>query len=391
MSALLGEIGYADALIARESPDGLVLIDGHLRADTTPDDVVPVLVLDVTEAEADKLLLTLDPLAAMAEADRGLLGELLASVDAGDDAVARMLEDLARREHLGLAREGLTDPDAVPALPDEPTSKPGDLWLLGDHRVLCGDAAVGADVERLMGGTAAAMMWSDPPYGVEYVGGTEDKLTIENDGPAGLPALLAAALGHADGVLAAAAPFYLCHPAGALSLVYGDALRNLGWQIRETLVWVKDSMVLGHSDYHYRHEPIFYAAREGEDPPWYGDYMQQVQTYEPVLYGWTRGKKHPWYGRRSETSVFMVDRPKASREHPTMKPTALVERMVSNSATRGDVVLDPFLGSGSTLIACERLGRRCYGIEIAPRYCDVAVRRWQDYTGQKAVLGGGEG
>ena len=371
MSALLGEIGYADALIARDTPDGLVLIDGHLRAETTPDSIVPVLVLDVTEDEADKLLLTLDPLAAMAEADKGLLADLLGSVQAGDVAVTRLLDDLAKWAHVNTAKGGLTDTDAVPPTPDEPATKPGDLWLLGEHRLLCGDATKAEDVARLRGWGMAAAMWTDPPYGVEYTGGTLDALTIQNDGADGLAGLLAGAFEQATRAIEPGSPFYIARPQGALSVTFGCAILGAGWKLHEELQWVKDSMVLGHSDYHVRHET--------------------------VVYGWTPGPgrsgrgKHEgtrWYGDNSQTSVFEIPRPKASPDHPTVKPVELVERCLANSTQRGDVVYDPFLGSGTTLIACERLARRCYAMEIDPRYVDVAVRRWEQYTGQKAVLDG---
>jgi len=255
---------------------------------------------------------------------------------------------------------GLTDEDAVPEAPEEPVTKPGDLWLLGEHRVLCGDSTKAEDLDRLMGSERAACLWTDPPYGVEYVGKTKDALKIQNDGAEGLPGLLAAAFGGVNEVMRDGCPFYVAHPAGALSLVFWQAVAGAGWKIHEGLVWVKDSMVLGHSDYHYRHEPI--------------------------LYGWKPGGDRTWIGGRSETSVFEIPRPKASPDHPTGKPVALVEAHLRNSSGLGGVVLDPFLGSGTTLIACEKLGRRCYGMEIAENYTDVIVRRWQDFTGREATL-----
>ena len=258
----------------------------------------------------------------------------------------------------------LGDPDDLPALPDEPEAKAGDLWLLGPHRLLCGDATSARDVSVLMGDEQAICLWTDPPYGVEYEGGTKRKLTLRNDSAEGLSKLLEESFAALDAALAAGAAVYVAHPPGALSVTFGSRFLAQGWRLHETLVWVKDSLVIGHSDYHYRHEPVLfgYKASQGR-----------------------RGRgAGGWYGGNDCSSVFEVPRPKASPDHPTSKPVALIEAMVKNSSRSGDVVLDGFLGSGSTLIACERAGRRCFGLEIDPRYVDVAVRRWEAYTGRKA-------
>ena len=259
---------------------------------------------------------------------------------------------------------GLADPDEIPDLPEEPFTKPGDLWLLGPHRILCGDATNPDDVAIVMGGELASCVWTDPPYGVEYVGGTKKKLTLKNDSADGLEALLRGAFAAIDTVLADGAAIYVAHPAGTLSLIFGETVIAQGWRFHQALVWVKDSLVVGHSDYQYRHEPILLA-------------------YKPAQGRRGRGSGG-WYGGNDCSSVFEIPRPKSSPEHPTSKPVALVEAMVRNSSKSGEIVLDGFLGSGSTLIACERLGRRCFGVELDPRYVDVAVRRWEAFTGRKA-------
>ena len=168
----------------------------------------------------------------------------------------------------------------------------------------------------------------------------------------------------ADDVLAQGAAIYVAHPAGALSVTFGNAFIQRGWRLHETLIWVKDSMVLGHSDYHLKHESIIFGYKPGEG-----------------RYG--RGGKG-WYGRDDEVSVFEMPRPKSSEDHPTMKPVALVDQMVRNSCPQGGLVYEPFSGSGTTIIACERSGRRCHAMELDPIYCDVAVKRWERFTGQKA-------
>lgn len=258
----------------------------------------------------------------------------------------------------------LADPDEVPPLPDEPVTQPGDLWLLGDHRVACGDATDPQALATLMDGALASCVWTDPPYGVEYVGGTEKKLTIKNDNADGLDALLAGAFAAIDPVLADGAAIYIAHPTGPLSMTFMSNFVARGWRFHQSLVWVKDSLVPGHSDYQMRHEGVLFG-------------------YKPAQGRRGRGARG-WYGDNSATSVFEVPRPKASPDHPTSKPVALVAAMIKNSSRSGEVILDPFLGSGSTLIAAEQLGRRCFGLELDPRYTDVAVRRWERVTGKTA-------
>jgi DNA modification methylase len=361
---LLRQVGYADALLARRDVDHLVLIDGHLRQSLDPDQVVPVLVLDVDEREADLLLASLDPLAALATPDAPALSALLERVEASSAAVRSLLDGLGRGA--GLPVRGLrADPDVVPPAP-EPRSKPGDLWLVGEHRLLCGDARRPDDVERLMAGERADVVWTDPPYGVGYVGKTARALTITGDDPGGVRGLLAEAFAAMGPVLAPGAAIYLCHPAGAASVVFLEAFVQAGWRLHQGLVWVKDTMVLGHADYHYRHEPIAFGYAPG---------------------GGRRGRGGSgWYGGSDQDSVFEIPRPAASREHPTMKPVELVRGCLANSASSGSIVIDAFCGSGSTLIACEMDGLLGRAIELDPCYVDVALARFEQLTGTAPVL-----
>jgi len=258
----------------------------------------------------------------------------------------------------------LADPDDIPALPEEPVTQPGDLWLLDQHRVACCDATDPSALATLMDGSLASCMWTDPPYGVEYVGGTEKKLTIKNDNPDGLNALLAGAFAAIDTVLADGAAIYIAHPTGPLSMTFMSNFVARGWRFHQSLVWVKDSLVPGHSDYQMRHEGVLFGYKAAQGRRGRG----------------ARG----WYGDNSATSVFEVPRPKASPDHPTSKPVALIEAMLRNSSRSGEIILDPFLGSGSTSIAAQQLGRRCFGADVDPRYVDVAVRRWERVTGKTA-------
>jgi DNA modification methylase len=367
LRGLLREIGYADALLARRDGDRLILIDGHLRKSLGDDQMVPVLVLDLDEREADTLLATLDPLAALAEADPGALASLLEDVETSSVAVLALLDGLRRSAGLPLVPL-FGDPDDVPGPPPVPRTRPGDVWLLGPHRLVCGDATDGATVDRAMAGARADLVWTDPPYGVGYVGRTRQALTIAGDSSGGLAGLLSASFEQINRVCRDGAAIYVAHPAGRLSRVFLEAFVDAGWTLRQTLVWLKDRAVLGHGDYHYQHEPILYGVVRPTGR-------------------WGRGGES-WYGGNGESSVLEVPRPAASREHPTMKPVELIRRCIANSSREGDVVLDPFAGSGSTLIAAHLSGRRCVAAEIDPAYCDVIVERFERVTGRDATRDG---
>lgn len=325
---------------------------------------VPVVWLEVDDETALRIMLADNRTSDLATNDEADLAALLRELYESERGLAGTLYDgddldellaLLNEEPL---RWGGTNPDDVPE-PPTTISKPGDIWLLGPHRLMCGDATNLADVLLLMDGERADTLWTDPPYGVGYEGKTKDALTIENDDADDLPALLLKVFSAADQVLIEGAAFYIAHPAGPLSVEFYKAATAVGWRIHETLVWVKDSMVLGRSDYHYRHEPLLYGYTSG---------------------GGRRGRGGVgWYGSNAETSVFEIPRPKRSDQHPTMKPVELVARCLRNSAPPGGVVLDPFGGSGSTLIACHMTGQSARLLEIDPHYADVICRRFQSF------------
>ncbi len=254
--------------------------------------------------------------------------------------------------------------DDVPSRPKEPRTRPGDVIELGCHRLVCGDARDQTCYEVLLGGEQADLLWTDPPYGVAYEGRTRERLTIQNDDRDGLEALLEESFTCMNKKLRPGAFLYIAHAAGRQLPVFLAAFRKCGWSLRQQLVWLKDSMVLGHADYHFRHEPVLYGVKPA-----------------PGRVG--RGGSG-WYGGNSQTSVLEVPRPRAAPEHPTMKPPELVAICLRNSTRRGELVLDPFAGSGSTLMACESLGRRARLIELDPAYCDVIVERFERVTGTKA-------
>jgi site-specific DNA-methyltransferase (adenine-specific) len=253
--------------------------------------------------------------------------------------------------------------------PDLATSFYEDLRLLGEHMVKCGDSTDADSVSGLLDGQKADTLWTDPPYGVSYVGKTKLKLTIDNDGSAGLREFLDKFLRVAGQHLSTSAPFYIAHPPGPLAGQFYRAVEDAGWRIHQGLVWVKDSMVLGHSDYHYQHEPILYGYTHGDGRPGRG------------AHAGTR-----WEGDNGQVTVFQIPRPKRSEQHPTMKPVELVRRCLVNSTPARGLVYEPFGGSGSTVIACEQLGLRCRALELSPGYCDVIVSRWESHTHRSAVL-----
>ncbi len=251
------------------------------------------------------------------------------------------------------------DPEAVPEPPAEPVTRLGDLWLLGDHRLVCGDAADPAAYARLLEGTPADLILTDPPYNVAYAGKTAAAMTIANDDldPEAYRAFLAKCLAAAIAVVKPGGGFYVWH-ADLHGLAVRLACDDAGLAVRQCLVWAKQAFTFGRQDYHWRHEPC--------------------------LYGWKEGAAHQWLGDRAQSTVLEFDRPAKNGEHPTMKPVALFEYLVRNSCPEGGTVLDPFAGSGTALIAAETMGRRAALLELDPRYCDVIVRRWEQFTGKAA-------
>jgi DNA modification methylase len=366
----LRRFGQRKPVVARA--DGTVIAGNHMLAAARELGWAELAVtrVDDDDATAKAFALADNRTAELGSFDLGDLAAMAADVQAADPALLAAAS--YSEEDLNALLAGvevpakLTDPDAVPEPPAEPVTRPGDLWLLGPHRLLCGDAMVATDVERLLDGGKADCMWTDPPYGVDYVGKTADALTIKGDDQAGLSSLLRGAFAAASTVLKPGAALYIAHPAGALCTVFLQAFQDAGWRLHETLVWVKDVFVLGHADYHYQHEPILYGytACEGR-----------------------RGRGGAgWYGGNDQASVFAVPRPKRSETHPTMKPVDLIEPHLRNSCPPGGTVLDLFGGSGSTLLAAHGTGRVARLMDLDPTYVDVACRRYQEHTGTKPVL-----
>ena len=291
---------------------------------------------------------------------------------------------------------GLTDDDDVPEPPASSITKPGDVWLLGEHRLVCGDSTSADVLARACGGRSVDACWTDPPYNVAYstsAGSIANDDLPDEDFRAFLVAAFAAAAQLRPG-----APIYVAH-ADTEGLNFRAAFAAAGFKLSGCLVWVKSSLVLGRSDYQWRHEPILYGWKPGAAHDWYGGRKQTTVSEGGQVRWMPDGTLHVDVAGQTlvirgdglevdaiETSVVRVERPKKNPDHPTMKPVSLIALQLENSTKRGDVVLDPFGGSGSTLIACQKLGRVACLAELDPRYCDVIVRRWQEYTGGSAVL-----
>ena len=366
------QFGFIQPVVARR--DGLAVIGGHQRlvaARRLGMKTVPVVLLDIGPERARVLGLALNRVGGTW--DEELLARLLKDlrttpdVDVSlsgftEDEVKDLLKTLDVRER----RERPETFDFAQAMEEarrEPKTAPGDIWSLGDHRLMCGDATDAAAVDRLLGGTKTQMAFTDPPYNVDY--GHHGNLKwkargkkIQNDAltPEAWEAFCSSwasnLLGSVEGAV------YVCMSGQEWPTVT-RVLAGKGGHWSTTLIWSKDRFTLGRADYQ--------------------------RQYEPLWYGWRVGAKHVWNGGRDQGDIWRITRPHDSPLHPTMKPLELVERAIGNSSERGDKVLDLFLGSGSTLIACERTGRICYGMEIDRHYCDVVIARFESFSGEKAT------
>ena len=321
-----------------------------------------------TEAAEWADLIADNRLSELSETDELLLKDLLQELNTSEldlELTAYTADEIDQM--LGSAKEVQEDDfDADKALSeiDEAKTRLGDIYILGKHRLLCGDSTDAAAVEKLMDGQKADIAVTDPPYNVGYTGGTKDALTIQNDKQedAAFRQFLSAAFTNMDAAMKPGAVFYIWH-ADSEGYNFRAACKEAGWQVRQCLIWNKNQLVMGRQDYHWKHEPC--------------------------LYGWKEGAAHLWASDRKQTTILCFDRPQKNAEHPTMKPVALLAYQIANNTKGEDIALDLFGGSGTTLVACEQLGRKCYMMELDPKYCDVIIKRWEELTGNKAELWSG--
>ena len=364
IAASIREFGFTNPVLIDEA-NGIIAGHGRVLAARKLKliEVPCIRLLHLTEAQKRAYIIADNKLALNAGWDEAMLKLELADLKALDfdldltgfttDEIDALLADAGT--------EGLTDPDDTPEPPVEPVSRLGDVWVCGHHRVMCGSSLEMTAMERLCGEQRVDMLLTDPPYNVAYTGKTKDALTIQNDsmGDEAFRTFLRDAFVTADAVLKPGAVFYIWH-ADLEGFNFRGACRDAGWQVRQCLIWQKNTMVMGRQDYHWQHEPC--------------------------LYGWKDGAGHLWASDRKQTTLLKFDRPSRSENHPTMKPVALFEYQLLNNTKGGDIVLDSFGGSGTTLIAAEKNGRVARIMELDPKYVDVIVKRWEEFTGKKAVL-----
>ena len=370
IAASIREFGWTNPILV---DDGGTIIAGHGRlaaATRLGLDQVPVIRLGhLSDAQRKALVIADNQLALNAGWDEAALSNLIRELDAEKfdlDLLGFVSEELDR--YLASFAEdvaAVTEEGELPEVPVVPTSRPGDLWILGNHRLLCGDATVVTDVERLMDGQLADMAVTDPPYNVDYANAAKNK-SIAKD-----RRILNDALG--DGfyqflydtcvnlLIVTKGACYVCMSSSELHTLQ-KAFTDAGGKWSTFIIWAKNTFTLGRADYQ--------------------------RQYEPILYGWKQGADHFWCGARDQGDVWFVDKPRVNDLHPTMKPIELIERAIRNSSKSRDIVLDLFGGSGTTLIAAERTGRSARLLELDPKYVDVIVERWQNLTGGVAVLDG---
>jgi DNA modification methylase len=365
VAASIREFGWRQPIVV---DGGGVIVAGHTRllaARKLGLSAVPVHVADNLTAAQIKAYRLMDNRSHQeATWDMELLATELGELQAGDldmsltgfdqDEIAKLLADQT-------VTSGLTDEDDVPELPAKPVTKAGDVWLLGSHRVLCGDSTVVENVAVLLGQSRADLVFTDPPYNVDYSGYTEEKLKIQGDkmSDAEFAAFLERTFRACRTGVKQGASLYICH-GSSYQREFQNALERAGFQVRCQLIWAKNTFAWGFGRYKFQHEPIFYCHVAGQSDSWYGD--------------------------KSQATLWHEKKPAANRLHPTMKPVELIERALVNSSKGGDLVFDPFGGSGSTLIACEKLGRNAALIELDPKYADVIIKRWEAFSGKQALL-----
>lgn len=366
IAASIKEWGFTTPILIDEN-NGIIAGHGRLMAAQRLGitEVPCIVATDWTEAQKRAYVIADNKLALNAGWDNEMLavefGELkdlnfdLSLTGFGEDEIGALFPDEVK--------QGFTDEDAVPETPEQPVTVEGDVWVLGRHRLMCGDSTSIEHLERLCDGQLVDMWLTDPPYNVSYEGKTKDALTIKNDkmDDDGFRQFLTDAYIAADAVMKAGAVFYIWH-ADSEGYNFRGAAKDAGWTVRQCLIWKKQTMVMGRQDYHWKHEPC--------------------------LYGWKDGAAHLWATDRKQTTILEFDRPSRNAEHPTMKPVELFEYQMLNNTKGSDIVLDSFSGSGTTAIACEKHGRQARLMELDPKYCDVIIKRWQDFTGQEAKLEG---
>ena len=368
-----------------------IIVEGHGRwmaAKELKMETVPILRLDeLTDEQRKAYALAHNKTAELSGWNFDVLATELK--DLADFDMSQFGFDMAA---VGEEEGEVQDDDFVEELPKSATTQLGDIFKMGGHYLICGDSTKEETIKNLLQGQQVDLLVTDPPYNVDYVGKTKDALKIENDkkSDGDFHKLLVDAFKAADQVMRPGAAFYIWH-ADSEGYNFRGACREIGWQVRQCLIWNKNTFVLGRQDYQWKHEPCLYGWKDGA-AHYFVDDRTQSTVFEDKGHDIDHMKKEEMKALLKElfedkisTTVMEEDKPSRSAEHPTMKPIKLLARQIKNSSKKGENVLDIFGGSGSTLITCEQLGRHCFTVELDPKYCDVIIKRWEDFTGQQAV------
>lgn len=362
------QCGYVAPIIVDE--DGIILA-GHTRYKALKklgmEEAEVVVRAGLTEEQKRKYRLLDNKTNELAEWDFDLLADELDGLD---------FEGLDLDWGIHQKEPEVVEDNYVPKLPNNPKSKIGEVYILGRHRLMCGDSTNPQDVEILMGGEMADMLLTDPPYNVDYTGNA-GKIKNDSMPDEEFREFLRLAFLCAKNSMKPGAAFHIWH-ADSEGYNFRGACRDVGLDVRQCLIWVKNSLVLGRQDFQWKHEPCLYGENPIDE--------EDVDQHEPALYGWKSGAAHHWYKNRKQTTVLQFDRPTVSRERPTMKPVLLFNYEMLCNSKDGDIILDLFAGSGTTIIAAEQNGRTAYCMEYDPKYVDVIIDRWEKFTGEKAVL-----
>lgn len=399
IAASIREFGFTNPVLIDEQ---CRVIAGHgrvLAARSLGMATVPTLELaGLTDAQRRALILADNKLALNAGWDLDVLKAELQDLQTESFDLGLLGWSDEELAELFYVEPGDGDPDDAPGLPEHPVSVDGDVWILGPHRVVCGDSCAVATYEALLGLERVDAIWTDPPYNVAYET-KAGKIANDDLSDSDFRQFLVDAFGFMFAVLKPGGACYVCH-ADTERVNFTAAFQSVGFKLSGVLIWKKDSLVLGRSDYQWMHEPILYGWRPGSKHKWVGGRKNTTVQQLGDSIGFEQQPDGSWCFRNGDRVVVVegaasarevipsvMDEPKPKRngEHPTMKPVALIERMLRNSARPGDLVLDPFGGSGSTLIAADRLGMSARLIELSPAYADVIIKRWQTYAGRRAV------
>jgi DNA modification methylase len=391
LEGALNEIGWIQDVIVNTTTGHI--IDGHLRVTMAmkQNARVPVKYVELTEKEELIALATMDPIGALADQSQLELDQLIEDIgDVQDTELGLFLQELMSTGDLELDEEtdGEIDDDEAPDLDAQSKVRPGDVWILGRHRVICGDSLNMTDINTLMDGELADCLWIDPPYNVDYESADGKKIDNDNMGDSEFRTFLRDLMTSCYLVLKPGAPFYIAH-ADSEGENFRGATRESGLMVKQCLIWVKNTMVLGRQDHQWMHEPILYGWKPGAAHKWYGEFNKKtVLDNQPDVKAMDRSELVNYVRELRNTigtTIVREDKPRRSGEHPTMKPVRLITTQLKNSTRKDDIVIDFCGGSGSTLIACEKLGRQARLCELSPNYVQVIVKRWQEFTGQATL------